>query len=271
MKILLTGANGYIGKRLLPILTEKGHEVVCLVRDPRRFTVPELLKSHVQVVKADLLDAESLQNLPKDIDAAYYLVHSMGSGPADFYATEATSARNFTEYLSGTSARQLIYLSGIAKGQNLSRHLASRQHVAGLLQQGQVPVTVLRASILIGSGSASFEIIRDLVEKLPVMVTPKWLNSLCQPIAIRDVLFYLSEVLNCQDCLNHTFDIGGPDVLTYKEMLLQLARIRGLKRYIFTVPVLTPKLSSYWLYFLTSTTFSLAQSLVESLKGNTVA
>ncbi|KAA9332747.1 SDR family oxidoreductase [Adhaeribacter soli] len=271
MKILLTGANGYIGKRLLPVLLEKGHEVICIVRDPRRFHLEESLQEQVQVIKADLLNETSLANLPTDIDAAYYLVHSMGSGTPDFYQAEARSAANFTAYLNQTNAKQVLYLSGISQGEKLSRHLASRANVEQVLRTGKVPVTVLRASIIIGSGSASFEIIRDLVEKLPLMITPKWLHSRCQPIAIRDVLFYLSEVLFCEPCLNRTLDIGGPDVLTYKEMLLKLARLRGLKRAIITLPILTPKLSSYWLYFLTSTTFSIARRLVESLKTDSVA
>ncbi|MFC5271639.1 SDR family oxidoreductase [Adhaeribacter terreus] len=269
MKILLTGANGYIGKRLLPVLLEKGHEITCLVRDPRRFELEESLKEKVKIVKADLLDEASLNQLPTEIDAAYYLVHSMG-GSQDFYSAEARSAENFKTYLNRTSANQLIYLSGLSYGEKLSRHMASRSNVEQVLRTGNIPVTVLRASIIIGSGSASFEIIRDLVEKLPVMITPKWLNSRCQPIAIRDVLFYLSEVLTCEPCRNKTLDIGGPDILTYKQMLLKLAEIRGLKRRIITLPILTPKLSSYWLYFLTSTTFSIARSLVESLKSDTV-
>ena len=269
MKILLTGATGYIGKRLLPVLLENGHEITCLVRDPRRFELEESLKEKVRIVKADLLDEASLKNLPTDIDAAYYLVHSMGGSP-DFYSAEAHSAENFTNYLNTTSAQQLIYLSGLSYGEKLSQHMASRSNVEQILRSGRVPVTVLRASIIIGSGSASFEIIRDLVEKLPVMITPKWLNSRCQPIAIRDVLFYLAEALTCEKCRNQTLDIGGPDVLTYKQMLLKLAELRGLKRRIITLPVLTPKLSSYWLYFITSTSFSIARSLVESLKADTV-
>ncbi|WP_370583180.1 NAD(P)H-binding protein [Pontibacter sp. FD36] len=270
MKILLTGANGYIGKRLLPVLIEAQHEVVCLVRDPRRFEVADSLKEKVQVAKGDLLQPESLQDLPRDIDAAYYLVHSMGSGSADFEEAEKASATNFVQYLNSTSARQLIYLSGIANDAHLSRHLSSRRQVEDVLAQGKPSLTVLRAAIIIGSGSASFEIIRDLVEKLPVMVTPRWLNSCCQPIAIRDVMFYLTAVLGREDCYSKRFEIGGPDVLTYKQMLLQLAKVRNLKRRIYTLPVLTPKLSSYWLYFVTSTNYALARSLVESLRNDAV-
>lgn len=271
MKILLTGANGYIGQRLLPLLIEAGHEVVCLVRDPRRFELPERLRPHVQIAQGDLLKPDSLQQLPTDIDAAYYLVHSMSGDGKDFFRLEQESARNFTEYLNRTTARQLIYLSGIANDRALSVHLRSRKGVEKVLGTASAALTVLRASIIIGSGSASFEIIRDLVEKLPVMVTPRWLNSRCQPICIRDVMFYLTSVLGNETCYGRSFDVAGPDVLTYREMLLRLADVRGYRRYIVTVPVLTPRLSSWWLFLVTSTTFSLAQSLVESLRNDTVA
>ena len=275
MKILLTGATGYIGQRLLPPLVEAGHEVICLVRDPRRFalpdTLPEALHARVTVVKSDLLRPRTLAAIPTDIDAAYYLVHSMSGGDEDFFQQEQQSAHNFLQYLDTTTAQQIIYLSGIANDHDLSVHLRSRRAVENVLTQAlSAKLTVLRASIIIGSGSASFEIIRDLVEKLPVMVTPRWLNSRCQPIGIRDIMFYLTAVLDNPACFNRAFDVGGPDVLTYREMLLGLAAERGYKRWIVTVPVLTPRLSSWWLYLVTSTTFSLAQSLVESLKNDTI-
>jgi len=271
MKILLTGANGYIGRRLLPLLVEAGHEVTCLVRDPRRFELPERLASRVRVAQGDLLQPASLQSLPLDIEAAYYLVHSMSGHDQDFFRSEQESAQNFTAYLDRTPARQVIYLSGIVNDRGLSTHLRSRKAVEEVLHGAQTAaLTVLRASIIIGSGSASFEIIRDLVEKLPVMITPRWLNSRCQPIGIRDVMHYLTAVLDNPVCLGQTFDIGGPDVLTYKQMLLGLATQRGFRRYIVTVPVLTPRLSSWWLFLVTRTTFSLAQSLVESLRNDTI-
>ncbi|RSK29583.1 SDR family oxidoreductase [Hymenobacter metallilatus] len=272
MNILLTGANGYIGQRLLPLLVEAGHQVTCLVRDARRFELPPGLRNRIVVAEADLLKPDSLSNLPLDIDAAYYLVHSMSGHDTDFFRLEQESARHFTQYLNRSRCRQVIYLSGIANDRALSVHLRSRKAVEKTLRKATTAqLTVLRASIIIGSGSASFEIIRDLVEKLPVMVTPRWLNSRCQPIGIRDVMHYLTTVLDNPACLGQSFDIGGPDVLTYREMLLELAAARGLKRYIITVPVLTPRLSSWWLYLVTSTTFSLAQSLVESLRNDTVA
>jgi uncharacterized protein YbjT (DUF2867 family) len=275
MKILLTGATGYIGQRLLPLLAGAGHDVVCLVRDARRFALPDNLPEHlrarVSVAQGDLLKPASLAEVPTDIDAAYYLVHSMSGGNTDFFQLEQQSAHHFVEYLDTTTARQVIYLSGIANDHDLSVHLRSRRQVENVLGQAEkAQLTVLRASIIIGSGSASFEIIRDLVEKLPVMVTPRWLKSRCQPIGIRDIMFYLTEVLDNPACFGRAFDVGGPDVLAYRDMLLGLAAERGYRRWIVTVPVLTPRLSSWWLYLVTSTTFSLAQSLVESLKNDTV-
>lgn len=270
MKILLTGANGYIGRRLLPVLVAQGHEVVCLLRDRRRIDLEESLQDKVAFYEADLLEKESLSELPPDIDAAYYLVHSMGSSHKNFSRMEATAARNFVESLAGTRVRQLIYLSGISNDESLSVHLQSRLEVERILQNSPVPVSVLRAAIIIGSGSASFEIIRDLVEKLPLMIAPRWLRTRCQPIAIHNVIEYLSGVLFHEPAYGKTMDIGGPDILTYKEMLLQFAEVRGFRRYILDVPFLSPKLSSYWLYFVTSTSFSLARSLVESMRNEVV-
>lgn len=269
MKILLTGANGYIGTRLLPRLAEEGHEIYALVRSRRRIEVLEKFRSKLHIIEADLLNPSSLSQIPDDIDAAYYLVHSM-SYSQKFSELEAASAQNFSNRLNQTKARQIIYLSGLSNEAHLSRHLTSRKRVGEILREGKIPVTILMAGIIIGSGSASFEIIRDLVEKLPIMIAPKWLKQLTQPIAVRDVLNYLTLVLGDPRCLGQSFEIGGPDVMSYKELLLNYAKIRGLKRTIITVPVLTPRLSSYWLYFVTSTSFSLARFLVESLINNAV-
>ncbi len=269
MKILLTGANGYIGTRLLPRLIREGHEVYALVRSRYRIEPSQQLHSQLHVIEADLLDPSSLLKIPADIDVAYYLVHSM-SYSQKFSELEATSAKNFLMRLEDTQAKQIIYLSGLSNEAHLSRHLNSRKRVGEILREGKVPVTILMAGIIIGSGSASFEIIRDLVEKLPVMVAPKWLNKLTQPIAVRDVLTYLTLVLGNPACFNQSFEIGGPDVMSYKDLLLKLSKIRGLQRKIYTVPFLTPRLSSYWLFFVTSTSFSLARFLVESLIHNVV-
>ena len=270
MKVLLTGANGYIGTRLLLELAEAGHEVYAFVRSKSRIDVPERIRDRVRLVQADLLDPASLDAIPNEIDAAYYLVHSMSTSRERFTELEEKSAVHFRDRMGKTRARQIIYLSGLANEEHLSRHLASRKHVDAILREGSVPVTTLMAGIIVGAGSASFEIMRDLVEKLPVMVAPKWVNNLVQPIGIRDVLEYLVLVLGHPKCIGKEFEIGGPDIMSYKQLLLEFAKIRQLKRHIFTVPVLTPNLSSLWLYFITTASFPLARSLVESLKNNAI-
>jgi uncharacterized protein YbjT (DUF2867 family) len=265
MKILLTGATGYIGKRLLPVLVEQGHEVICCVRDLSRFNPPSSLKTKIEIIQIDLLDKDSLSKIPLDIDAAYYLVHSM-SASSNYKSLEQQSAINFKNALNNTTAQHVIYLSGITNEIELSEHLESRKIVEVELNTGNYSLTTLRAGIIIGSGSASFEIIRDLVEKLPIMVAPKWLNTKCQPIGIADVIKILSKTLLNKATYDQNFDIGGPDILTYRAMLLEFANVRKLKRHIYTVPVMTPKLSSYWLYFVTSTSYKLAVALVHSMK-----
>lgn len=267
MRILLTGATGYIGKRLLPGLLVGGHTVICCVRDKHRFDVPAEFASQIEVLEWDFLDVNQPAELfPVDFDIAYYLIHSMSSSIHQFTNLEQASAYHFRELVEKSQARQIIYLSGIVNEQNLSPHLSSRKNVEDILMASRVPVTVLRAGIIVGSGSASFEIIRDLVEKLPFMVAPRWLNTRCQPIAIRDVILFLTRVQLRTDLYNQGFDIGGPDILTYREMLMGYARARGLKRRILTVPVMTPRFSSYWLYFITSTSYKLAVNLVDSMK-----
>lgn len=265
MKILLTGATGYIGKRLLPILIEEGHEVVCAVRDLERFHAAPEIRKKVQLIQLDLLQEESMSNIPKDIDGAYYLVHSMSTSP-NYDQLEKTSAVNFRTALEKTDVQHLVYLGGIANEQQLSEHLSSRLQVEKELAKGKYHFTGVRAGIIIGSGSASFEIIRDLVEKLPVMITPKWLRTKCQPIGITDVIGILAKTLFFKKAYDASFDIGGPNVLSYRDMLLTYAKARKLKRWIGIVPVMTPKLSSYWLYFVTSTSFNLASALVDSMK-----
>lgn len=264
MKILLTGATGYVGKRILPLLINNGHHVVCCVRDKSRFNPPESLNKNISIIEIDLLDSSSLSKIPHDIDVAYYLVHSMSSSDS-YKLLEQKSAINFREKIELTEVKQVIYLSGIVNETNLSKHLLSRKKVEEELDKGKFPLTCLRAGIIIGSGSASFEIMRDLVEKLPIMITPKWLKTKCQPIGIMDVnRFLIGSILN-EKTFNKNFDIGSDDILSYKEMLLTFAKIRGLKRKILTVPVMTPRLSSYWLYFVTSTSYKLARSLVDSM------
>ncbi|NWF88404.1 MAG: SDR family oxidoreductase [Ignavibacteriaceae bacterium] len=272
MKILLTGATGYIGKRLLPVLIECGHEVICCVRDKNRFPAEGIYKHpNISLFEVDFLKDIPSSVLIKDVEAAYYLIHSMSSNVNNFEKLEEISANNFVKLLLQTSAKQIIYLGGITNEEKLSKHLASRKKGEEILGKSRIPLTSIKAGIIVGSSSASFEIIRDLVEKLPVMVTPKWLNTKHQPIAIRNVLEYLTGVLLKKETFNKSYDIGGPDILSYKEMLLQLAEVRGLKRFIFTVPVMTPRLSSYWLYFVTSTSYMLSINLVNSMKIEVVA
>lgn len=265
MKILLTGATGYIGKRLLPILIGNGHQVVCCVRDAKRFNPPQSFVPFLDVIEVDFLEEETLDQIPTDIDAAYYLIHSM-SNSLNYQQLEESAAINFKTSVNKTNAKQVIYLSGIVNENELSKHLKSRKNVEEVLRGNQFNLTTLRAGIIIGSGSASFEIIRDLVEKLPVMVTPKWLNTRCQPIGVRDVISLLEHSLLKEEMYNQNFDIGGSDILTYKEMLLGFAKFRKLNRWIYTLPLMTPRLSSYWLYFVTSTSYKLAVSLVDSMK-----
>lgn len=266
MKILLTGVTGYIAQRLLPVLLENGHEVICCVRDKNRFNKENYLTSNISIVEADFLNKESLKNIPNDIDVAYYLIHSMSTISGDFENMEEICATNFKNRIEQTNAKQVIYLSGISNADHLSKHLSSRKNVETVLSGSKFKITTLKAGIIVGSGSASFEIIRDLVEKLPIMITPRWLKTKCQPIAIRNVVEFLIGVIGKTETFNNSYDIGGPDILSYKEMLLRFAKIRGLKRRIIIVPVMTPKISSYWLYFVTSTSFALAKNLVNSMK-----
>jgi uncharacterized protein YbjT (DUF2867 family) len=270
MKILLTGATGYIAQRLLPLLLGNGHEVICCVRDRARFDSEKYRSASLSVIEVDFLKPDTLQNIPSDIDAAYYLIHSMSTSTGDFEKMEEISAINFKNCIQQTKALQVIYLSGIVNEEILSKHLISRRNVERILGSGSYSLTTLRAGIIIGSGSASFEIIRDLVEKLPVMIAPRWLVTKSQPIAVRNVIEFISGVLVNETTFNKSYDIGGPDILTYKQMLLKFAKVRGLKRWIGIVPVMTPKLSSYWLYFITSTSYSLAQNLVDSMKVEVV-
>lgn len=265
MRILITGTTGYMAKRLALQLLEANHQLVCCVRDMNR--IPDEIEEHPKCtfIKVDFLEPETAR-IPEDIDVAYYLIHSMATSSNDFETLEEKCAYNFKTLISKTQCKQVIYLSGIVNDDSLSKHLKSRLQVENTLKTDAYALTTFRAGIIVGSGSASFEIIRDIVEKLPVMVTPKWLNTKTQPLGIRDVLTYLSGALGKKELYNNAYDIYGPEILTYKEMLLQFAEVRGLKRYILTLPILTPKLSSYWLYFVTSTSFQLASALVDSMK-----
>ncbi len=270
MKILLTGATGYIAKRLLPVLISGGHEVVCCVRDRRRFDPSQYNSAGIRVIEVDFLKKETLTSIPNDIEAAYYLIHSMASTSGDFEALEKKSAENFVQHVSQTQVKQVIYLSGIVNYEKLSKHLQSRKKVEDILKKGSFHLTTLRSGIIVGSGSASFEIIRDIVEKLPFIVAPRSINSRTQPIAIRNVLHYMKGVLMNEKTFGGSFDIGGPEILTYKDMLLQFAKVRNLRLKIYTIPFCPPQLTSNLLYFITSTSFSLARNLVESMEVEVV-
>ena len=265
MKILVTGATGYIGKRLIPLLLNDGHTIICPVRDKKRAQNYYKNQENIELIEADFLHNHSLEAIPKNIEVAYYLIHSMSNSAKEFHVLEEKCAFNFKRFAESSSLKQVIYLSGITNDTKLSKHLLSRKNVENTLASEKYALTTFKAGIIVGSGSSSFEIIRDLVEKLPAMIAPKWLNTKTQPLAIRDVLSFLHKALAKEELYNTSYDIFGPEILTYKEMLLQFAAVRKLKRSILTVPVMTPKLSSYWLYFVTSTSYKLASSLVNSM------
>ncbi|MFI9002070.1 SDR family oxidoreductase [Streptomyces sp. NPDC053541] len=272
-RCLVTGASGYIGGRLVPELLGAGHRVRCLARHPdklRDFPWAD----RVETVRGDVTDAASLREAFAGVDVAYYLVHSMSS-TADFEATDRLAARTFAAEARAAGVRRVVYLGGLVpRGvpeRALSPHLRSRTEVGRILLDSGVPTTVLRAAVVIGSGSASFEMLRYLTERLPVMVTPSWVDSRVQPIAVRDVLRYLVGSAGMPPDVNRTFDIGGPDVLTYREMMERYAEVAGLRRrLIVPVPVLTPRLSSQWIGLVTPVPASLAKPLTESLRHEVV-
>lgn len=271
MKILLTGATGYIGKQLLPVLIKNGHEVVCCVREKTRVEVHPEWKERMQVIEVDFLQKTSLKVIPKDIDGAYYLIHSMTSKRKGFDLDEALSAHNFSDYMNSTLVNHVVFLSGICNDARLSKHLASRKNVEEILSRGKYHFTTLRAGIIIGLGSVPFEIMRNLVIKLPVMIAPRWLLTRSQPIAVRDVIQCLEQALFNKQCFDRNYDIGGPDVMTYKEMLIQLADFRGFKRRIYAIHMPFPRLSSLWLYLFTPVSLPLAIHLVNSMRVEVVA
>jgi uncharacterized protein YbjT (DUF2867 family) len=270
MKVLLTGSTGYIGKRLLQVLLEQGDEVFCFLRNANRLKIQEGFEDKVVKIEVELLRPVNTEYAGLDIDVAFYLVHSMSSSVGEFMEEEERSARNFADFIAKTNCRQVIYLSGISNEKKLSRHLQSRRHVEDVLRSSEVPLTVLRAGIIVGSGSASFEIIRDLMEVMPVLVAPAWVKTLCQPTAVTDVMKYFTGCMLNPSTYNQVFDIGGREILSYREMLLTYAEVRGLKRKIYTTPFVSPRLSSYWLYFITTTSYNLAVNLVDSMKVQVV-
>ncbi|QBI21621.1 SDR family oxidoreductase [Egibacter rhizosphaerae] len=269
-RVLVLGATGYVGGRLVPRLLAVGHDVRVVARRPAKLTGVSWA-ADVALHEGDLLRPETLRGAFDDIDVVYYLVHSMG-GAAAFAETDRRIAGTVAACASAAGVRRIVYLGGLGEiDDRTSTHLRSRAEVGELLVASEVPTTVLRAAVIIGSGSASFEMLRHLTEKLPVMVAPKWVHTRCQPIAIRDVLGYLVAALDDSSDEDRVHDIGGPDVLTYAEMLQGYARVAGLpRRLILTVPVLTPKLSSYWIGLVSPVPTGVARPLVESLSQEVV-
>ena len=270
MKILLTGATGYIGKRVLPVLLEQGHEVICCVRDRNRFPNGGIYKHpNISLFEVDFLKEIVTSDPILSVDVAYYLINSMSSeSDVSRFQAEA-SAQNFVRIVRQTSVKQIIYLGSLTND-NSSNLAGTQNSVEGILRGSGIPCTSFKAEIIVGSGSASFEIIRDLVELLPVMIAPKWLKSNTKPIAVRNILEYLTGVLLRQETFNQTYEIGGPDILSYKEMLLQFAEVRGMKRYLFIIPIRATRFSSYWLNLITSTSYKLAKHLVDSLNSDVI-
>src|SRR5512135_436140 len=266
--ILVTGATGYVGGRLVPRLLAAGYRVRCLVRDPSRLQGRGWL-SQVKLVQGDMLPPESLFAAMRDVHAVYYLVHSLGGG-SDFSERDLKAARNCAGAAKAAGVERIIYLGGLGDPQaNLSPHLRSRQETGAALREAGVPVTEFRAAVIVGSGSLSFEMIRYLTERLPVMICPRWVFTRIQPIAIRNVLDYLVAALACPESTGRVLEIGGRDVLTYAGMMTGYARARGLKRRLLAVPVLTPRLSSYWVHSVTHIPVSIARPLIRGL-GNEV-
>jgi uncharacterized protein YbjT (DUF2867 family) len=267
MKILITGATGYVGGQLLPKLVRSGHEVTCMVRDASRFS-PNVV---VPVVEADVLHPGTLPQALQGIEVAYYLIHSMGGGAEGFAERDRRAARNFAEAAKQAGVQRVIYLGGLtSQNSPVSLHLKSRQETGAVLRQFGPPVTEFRAGIIVGNGSLSFEIIRCLTERLPIMICPRWVMTRTQPIAISDVLDYLVAALDVPESAGEIVEIGGASIETYRSMMLTYARIRGLKRWLLRVPVLTPRLSSYWLNLVTPFPASITRPLIEGLRTEVV-
>ncbi|MEM8835095.1 MAG: NAD(P)H-binding protein, partial [Planctomycetota bacterium] len=273
MKIFLTGATGYIGGRLAPLLLERGHELVCLARDPRKLHDRGWVPSdRVTIVGGDLADTPGVVQAAQGCDVAYYLVHSMESGSHDFAERDRALASSFSRAMRESEVEHIVYLGGLGElGPDLSEHLRSRREVERVLESSGVPVTTFRAAMILGSGSASFEILRYLVERLPAMVTPKWVNTRCQPISVVDVLGYLVDCLELTETTGADVEIGGPAVLTYRELMDEMQRQLGLsKRFIVPLPVLTPRLSSLWIGLVTPVSPAIARPLAEGLRNEVV-
>jgi uncharacterized protein YbjT (DUF2867 family) len=273
--ILLTGPTGFIGGRLLHALDQEGFWIRCLVRLSEELVIKRPLKQEPEVAYADLLQPDTLPKAMEGMDAAYYLVHSMGgrsiAETKAFAERDRKCAKNFLKAAEEAGLKRIIYLGGLGEtGHKLSKHLASRQEVANILQSGRIQTTALRAAVIIGAGGASFELVRYLAERLPVMMCPRWINTRSQPIAVQNVISYLIGCLSQPATAGLTLDIGGPDIITYRAMVKIYAKVRGLHRFIFTVPVLTPRLSAYWINLITPVPAGIVFPLVEGLKNEVI-
>ncbi len=266
-RVLLTGATGYVGGRLLGVLERGGARVRCLARRPE--SLRPRVSRETEVVRGDVLELDSLQAAMAGVDVAYYLVHSMGSD-GDFESEDLRAARNFAQAARSAGVRQIVYLGGLGRPPGLSRHLQSRQEVGRVLRESGVPTIEFRASIIIGSGSLSFEIVRALVEKLPVMITPRWVSMRAQPLAVEDLIDYLVAAMELDTTESRIFEIGGADRVSYLDIMKEYARQRGVRRLMIRVPVLTPRLSSLWLGLVTPVYARIGRQLVDSIRNATV-
>lgn len=271
--VFLTGASGYIGGRLVARLLASGHRVRCLVRDPRKLEGRAwALNPWLEIVEGDAEDVAGMSAAMQGCGPAYYLIHSMLAVGPEYRDRDRGLAEKFARAAASAGIERIIYLGGLGEtGEGLSEHLTSRREVEAALAAHGTPVTVLRAAMIIGSGSASFEILRYLVERLPIMVTPKWVATECQPIAIKNVLFYLTACLGCEETVGKTLDIGGAEVKSYRDIMQDMASCLGIRRrIIFAVPVLTPRLSSLWIHFVTPVSHLIARPLAEGLRNRVV-
>ncbi|MGD9652862.1 MAG: NAD(P)H-binding protein, partial [Candidatus Dadabacteria bacterium] len=272
-KIVVLGASGYIGARLVSELLKQGYSVKACGRSLQKLIKrPWKDEKNVQLAEFDVFDEQSLRNVIHDSEVAYYLLHSMDPGESDFAEADKRAAENMLRAAEESGIKRIVYLGGLGeKDQTLSKHLQSRIEVGEILQSGKIPTTVLRAAMIIGAGSASFEILRYLVERLPVMITPKWVRTEAQPIAVRNMVNYLVRCLEAESTAGNTYDIGGPDILSYQELMEIYSREAGLwKRLIIPFPVLTPRLSSYWIHLVTPVHSSIARPLAQGLSNKVV-
>lgn len=264
--VFISGATGFIGKRLTRALLDLGYRLRCMVRKDG-----VAISEGAEIVKADMLERASLVQAMEGIDTAFYLVHSMAGGRGGFERRDREAAENFVRAAEKADVRRVIYLGGLGEtGDDLSEHLKSRLEVADILRSGKFATTFLRAAVIIGAGGASFELVRGLVQRLPLMITPRWVSTRCQPIAVDDVIAYLAGCLANELTTGGTFDIGGPDILTYREMMERFALLAGKQLWIVPVPVLTPKLSSYWVALFSTVPPSVSMPLIEGLSNEVI-